>query len=217
MRHPVRRRMAVFSCAGRCFRSAAAGTPAQQASGCAPTASRCFRRPAGSEPGTLTGPHPANRPLREGHVDSRELGRWSTAHLAPPADKLASTPLRGPGSNPSGAATPHQPPPPSVGRFCADAVIPGACLENACTLTCVTRGCGFFSHVTGPGSTAVEVRGVVLGGPRPLASSTCCTSYNRHGRSAAPRTCRIGIRRERHGWHLGRLVSGADCAWGDRW
>ena len=67
------------------------------------------RPPAGCEPHTLAGPHPANRPPREGHLDPRELGRWSTAHPAPPTGEPASTPPRGPRSSPSGPATPPQP------------------------------------------------------------------------------------------------------------
>jgi len=64
---------------------------------------------AGCEPHTLAGLHPANRPLREGHLHPRELGRWSTAHPAPPTGEPASTPPREPRSSPSAAATPPQP------------------------------------------------------------------------------------------------------------
>jgi len=73
-----------------------------------------------------------------------------------------SQPARHRGSH--GAAHPRQPPrpsrpppppaPPSAGRFGADAVILGACLENAHTPRGVTCACcRFFSHGHRPGST----------------------------------------------------------------
>lgn len=103
---------------------------------------------AGGEPRTLAGLHPADRPPREGRLDPRELGRWRTAHPAPPTGEPASTPPRGPGGSPSGAATPG-----AIQRWqllcrCGNPRrMPGERLHPQGCYLCLP---GFFPMATGP-------------------------------------------------------------------
>jgi hypothetical protein len=80
-----------------------------------------------------------------------------TRHRPPvsqPARHRGSHGAAHPGQPPRPSRPPPPPAPPSAGRFGADAVIPGACLENARTPRGVTCACcRFFSHGHRPGST----------------------------------------------------------------